>query len=79
MACFFASLVRHFIHLHFRIEHLHEPILQQVPEAIFGRLHPSLVVLTTPNVEFNVLFGRDTGFRHYDHKFEWTRQQFRHW
>lgn len=34
--------------------------------------------MSTPNSEFNTLFKWDHGkkFRHYDHKFEWTRKQF---
>ena len=37
--------------------------------------------MTTPNVEYNALFetleaGR---FRHPDHRFEWTRQEFESW
>jgi len=35
--------------------------------------------MTTPNAEFNVLFPNLNGFRHPDHKFEWTRQQFGDW
>jgi hypothetical protein len=39
------------------------------------------VVLTTPNREYNVTWetvgsGR---FRHPDHRFEWTRQEFQDW
>ena len=40
-----------------------------------------MVVLTTPNVEYNVKFeGLPAGkFRHRDHRFEWTREQFQTW
>lgn len=41
-----------------------------------------MVVFTTPNFEFNVLFGAPifpNGFRHDDHKFEWTRLEFQEW
>ncbi|XP_033097008.1 small RNA 2'-O-methyltransferase-like [Anneissia japonica] len=61
------------------IEHLHPEVLEKVPETIFGLMKPQAVVITTPNSEFNVLFKNFTGFRHWDHKFEWTRQEFQHW
>jgi hypothetical protein len=37
-------------------------------------MRPKLVVVTTPNAEYNTLFPDFEGpFRHWDHKFEWTR------
>ena len=54
-------------------------MLDAVPDAIFGFLRPKRVVMTTPNAEYNVLFPGFTGFRHHDHKFEWTRAQFQEW
>ena len=37
-------------------------------------------MFTTPNQEFNVLFPNFDGpFRHWDHKFEWTRSEFELW
>ncbi len=35
--------------------------------------------MTTPNAEFNVLFPGFKGFRHPDHKFEWSRAEFQDW
>ena len=61
------------------IEHLVPDDLQRVPEAIFGVLKPKTVAITTPNSEFNVLFKDFSGMRHWDHKFEWTRKEFKHW
>lgn len=49
---------------------------------IFGSIQPKIAIFTTPNGEFNVLFGPpryENGFRHEDHKFEWTRAQFVDW
>ena len=46
---------------------------------VFGKMKPELVVMTTPNAEFNVLFPGCSGFRHWDHKFEWTRTEFQSW
>ena len=63
----------------FRIEHLEGDVLDAMPKALFGLLKPKVVLVTTPNVEFNVLFPGLQGFRHYDHKFEWTRAEFQQW
>ena len=65
--------------LSYRVEHLQDAELSLLPKAIFGQIAPWLVLMTTPNVEFNVLFSNLTGFRHPDHKFEWTRKQFADW
>ncbi|KAJ3002584.1 Small RNA 2'-O-methyltransferase [Thoreauomyces humboldtii] len=43
------------------------------------------MVVSTPNAEFNVHFPglkygtADSTFRHWDHRFEWTRAEFQHW
>lgn len=63
-----------------RIEHVFPDVLEEIPFQIFGMLKPKIVVLTTPNGEFNVLFDMKPGtFRHDDHKFEWTREEFEAW
>lgn len=61
------------------IEHLEPEALHLMPETVFGQLSPKVAIVTTPNVEFNVLFPNLQGFRHYDHKFEWTRAEFQEW
>ncbi|XP_076232004.1 hen1 methyltransferase isoform X2 [Calliopsis andreniformis] len=61
------------------IEHLYPDTLGDLPYNIFGYIKPKLAIMTTPNADFNVLFPNFSGFRHPDHKFEWTRQQFRDW
>ncbi|XP_034948249.1 small RNA 2'-O-methyltransferase [Chelonus insularis] len=61
------------------IEHLYDETLVKVPENIFGYIKPRVAIMTTPNADFNVLFRGMKGFRHPDHKFEWTRQQFTDW
>ena len=63
------------------IEHLDPPRLSAFERVIFGETKPRLLVVTTPNIEFNVRFeslaaGR---LRHRDHRFEWTRAEFRAW
>ena len=63
-----------------RIEHLPSNVLEQFPKTIFEYMKPKLVIFTTPNQEYNVLFENFEGpFRHYDHKFEWTRAEFQDW
>ena len=63
------------------IEHLDPSRLAAFERVIFGETKPRLLIVTTPNVEFNVRFeslpaGR---MRHRDHRFEWTRAEFRAW
>ncbi len=66
----------------FRIEHLEAEVLEKVPATIFGKIRPKIAVITTPNSEFNVLFDFEKDnrkFRHDDHKFEWSRDEFQLW
>jgi 3' terminal RNA ribose 2'-O-methyltransferase Hen1 len=63
------------------IEHLDPDRLPSLGRALFRDAHPSTVVVTTPNAEYNALFPNlaKGAFRHPDHRFEWTREQFRDW
>ncbi|KAJ7409251.1 Small RNA 2'-O-methyltransferase [Willisornis vidua] len=61
------------------IEHLEESELKKFPEVVFGFMAPSMVVISTPNSEFNPLLPGVTLHRHPDHKFEWTQAQFQSW
>ncbi|NXT93669.1 HENMT methyltransferase, partial [Anhinga rufa] len=61
------------------IEHLEQSELRKFPEVVFGFMAPSIVVISTPNSEFNPLLPGVTLFRHPDHKFEWNRAQFQSW
>jgi 3' terminal RNA ribose 2'-O-methyltransferase Hen1 len=63
------------------VEHLDPPRLAAFERGIFAFARPRTVVLTTPNVEYNVLFeGMEPGkLRHRDHRFEWTRAAFQMW
>ncbi|XP_015433684.1 PREDICTED: uncharacterized protein LOC107189628 isoform X2 [Dufourea novaeangliae] len=61
------------------IEHLYPDTLRDFPYNVFGFIKPKVAIITTPNADFNVLFPNFSGFRHPDHKFEWTRQQFQEW
>jgi 3' terminal RNA ribose 2'-O-methyltransferase Hen1 len=63
------------------IEHLDEPRLAAFERVLFEFAKPKTVIVTTPNVEFNVRFETLPAgkFRHKDHRFEWTRTQFQNW
>lgn len=62
------------------IEHLDRADLAAMERAVFGTFRPGVVVVTTPNAEFNRLLGVPARrFRHPGHRFEWTRAQFRDW
>ncbi|MDZ4687843.1 MAG: 3' terminal RNA ribose 2'-O-methyltransferase Hen1 [Planctomycetaceae bacterium] len=63
------------------IEHLDLPRMAALERVLFEFARPKTVVLTTPNREYNVMW--DTlpagDFRHADHRFEWSRQEFQDW
>ncbi|MFI2908313.1 3' terminal RNA ribose 2'-O-methyltransferase Hen1 [Streptomyces sp. PDY-4] len=63
------------------IEHLDLPRLPALEYAVFGAARPRTVLVTTPNVEYNVRWeSLPAGHvRHGDHRFEWTRDEFRAW
>jgi 3' terminal RNA ribose 2'-O-methyltransferase Hen1 len=63
------------------IEHLDAERLPALEAVVFGQVKPRYVVVTTPNLEHNVLFvGMTPGaLRHPDHRFEWTRAELRAW
>ncbi|MFN7244538.1 MAG: methyltransferase, partial [Dietzia cercidiphylli] len=63
------------------IEHVDPDRLPAVVRNVLGAMRPRHVVITTPNSEYNVHYPALAagGFRHPDHRFEWTREQFRSW
>ncbi|MGD0548458.1 MAG: 3' terminal RNA ribose 2'-O-methyltransferase Hen1 [Terracidiphilus sp.] len=63
------------------IEHLDPPRLAAFERVVFEHAKPNTIILTTPNMEYNVRFeALPAGqFRHKDHRFEWTREQFQSW
>ncbi|MGW0464715.1 3' terminal RNA ribose 2'-O-methyltransferase Hen1 [Streptomyces sp. NPDC003027] len=63
------------------IEHLDLPRLPALEYAVFGSARPRTVLVTTPNVEYNVRWDSLPAghVRHGDHRFEWTREEFRRW
>ncbi|MGX1812132.1 3' terminal RNA ribose 2'-O-methyltransferase Hen1 [Nocardia sp. NPDC055321] len=63
------------------IEHVDEPRLGALEQAVFGAAAPGAVVVTTPNGEYNALYETllAGAFRHADHRFEWSRAEFATW
>ncbi|KAI9317063.1 hypothetical protein BX666DRAFT_1941568 [Dichotomocladium elegans] len=67
------------------IEHLYTPTLDHILETTLGQYQPRIMIMTTPNAEYNIYFDSlnyntpDATFRHEDHKFEWTRKEFQAW
>lgn len=63
------------------IEHVDASRLPALQDAVFAAAAPRVVVMTTPNVEYNGKYP-DLGhgsLRHDDHRFEWTRAEFQAW
>jgi len=63
------------------IEHLDLSRLDTFARVLFEYARPKVVVITTPNREYNVRYenvGAEK-LRHGDHRFEWTRAEFQEW
>ncbi len=63
------------------VEHLDPPRLAAFERVVFECARPGTIVLTTPNREYNVTWPNLVAgaFRHEDHRFEWTRDEFQAW
>lgn len=63
------------------IEHLEPPRLAAFERVLFEFAKPRNIVVTTPNSEYNVKFETLPAgkMRHKDHRFEWSRKEFREW
>jgi 3' terminal RNA ribose 2'-O-methyltransferase Hen1 len=63
------------------IEHLDQSRLDSFERVVFANAHPTHIVITTPNLEYNVRFETLPAgtLRHRDHRFEWTRREFESW
>lgn len=62
------------------IEHVAPKHLSQVEKNVFAVMCPKQIILTTPNSEYNPLYGLNPGeFRDPDHQFEWSRHKFQQW
>jgi 3' terminal RNA ribose 2'-O-methyltransferase Hen1 len=63
------------------VEHLDPSRLESFKRVLFSQARPRTVVMTTPNLEYNVRFDTLPAgqLRHRDHRFEWTRAEFGTW
>ncbi|MEH1939469.1 MAG: 3' terminal RNA ribose 2'-O-methyltransferase Hen1 [Nostoc sp.] len=63
------------------IEHLDLPRLGAFERVLFEFAQPKTVLVTTPNIEYNIKFENLPAgkLRHQDHRFEWTQEQFQNW
>jgi 3' terminal RNA ribose 2'-O-methyltransferase Hen1 len=63
------------------VEHLDPPRLAAFEKVLFKHARPETIILTTPNREYNVMWENlpQGALRHSDHRFEWTRDEFREW
>jgi len=63
------------------IEHMDPPRLAAFERILFEFAKPKSIILTTPNKEYNVVWETlaDDKLRHGDHRFEWTRDEFKQW
>lgn len=63
------------------IEHLELDRLPALERVVFEYTRPRVVLVTTPNAEFNTRFPNLAAgkFRHADHRFEWSRAEFTDW
>ena len=63
------------------IEHLEPDRLDALERVIFHHARPGTLIVTTPNREYNTLFETlgANELRHPDHRFEWSRAEFREW
>ncbi|MBX2813278.1 MAG: 3' terminal RNA ribose 2'-O-methyltransferase Hen1 [Myxococcales bacterium] len=63
------------------IEHLDSERLAALEQVVFEFASPPRVLVTTPNIEYNTHFHslKNRELRHADHRFEWTRAEFRAW
>ena len=63
------------------IEHIEPMRIPAFERAVFEFAAPKTVILTTPNREYNANYENlpKNTLRHGDHRFEWTREEFRQW
>lgn len=63
------------------IEHIEQARIPAFERSVFEFASPRTVIVTTPNKEYNANYERmrESDLRHGDHRFEWTRTQFKDW
>ena len=62
------------------IEPLPPADINRLERAVFMRMRPAHVIVTTPNAEYNPVLGVPASrMRHPGHRFEWRRARFARW
>lgn len=63
------------------IEHIEPARIPALERSVFEFANPKTVIVTTPNKEYNAVYEQlqENAFRHADHRFEWTRAEFKEW
>ncbi|MDI9915830.1 3' terminal RNA ribose 2'-O-methyltransferase Hen1 [Rhodococcus sp. IEGM 1379] len=63
------------------VEHVDATRLPALVRSVFADAAPQVVLLTTPNSDYNALYPAlgEGEFRHPDHRFEFSRAQFEEW
>ena len=63
------------------IEHIEPMRIPAFERSVFEFAAPQTVILTTPNREYNANYAKmqENALRHGDHRFEWTRAEFKAW
>ncbi len=61
------------------IEHIDQERLPKIMTTILQIYKPKALIITTPNKEYNQVYELEEAYRHNDHRFEWTRQEFKNW
>lgn len=61
------------------IEHIDEDRLPKAMSLIVDEYKPRVLIVTTPNQEYNAVYDMTDAKRHLDHRFEWTREEFESW
>lgn len=62
------------------IEHIDPRQLSMVERTVFRHYRPRIVLISTPNRDYNALFDRPSKtLRHREHRFEWSRAKFSGW
>ena len=63
------------------VEHLDPMRVIAFERVLFAEAAPKTVILTTPNKEYNAHYEwlTEDSLRHNDHRFEWSREEFKAW
>ena len=61
------------------IEHIDAYRLPKMMDTILNEYQPKVLIITTPNQEYNAVYNLGEQIRHHDHRFEWTREEFQTW